>query len=981
MDTGSNGSVHFEPNMDSIAEIRVLTSAYAAEYGRNANGTISVITKGGSREFHGSGWNNWRHEQLNANTFFNNRNKTPKSLYRYDVFGYSIGGPVYIPNKFNSGRNKLFFFFSQEYTRQKPNSSVGYFKMPTAAELGGDFSGSTNSNGALLVIKDPLNNNAAFPGNRIDPSRISSTGLAFLKYLPEPNYVETDPALVYSRNYRMISTPTHPRRNDIVRADFNLTSKLTSFFRYGHDYDTSDTFNPNYGVKNSKGQRAPVVWDHPNGGHGYAVGITYTISPTTVNEFNFGKSWNTWDYYAKDESQLLRSNIPGLVSWSDLSKLPKDPKWYGNYLPYFTFSGGSLPGAPSFGNSNVNDAEPRTNWNDIWSFSNNISRVSGSHNLKAGVYVERTGKTQGKGGFYTGNLSFGSSSTSPLDTANGYANALLGLVQSYQEGVKTIYDCWFTNIEPFVQDNWRVTKKLTVDLGLRLYGQTPYKDLNGTFSAFYQERWDTSKAPRLYTYGYDANKNVIAVDPKDPTNVKPKTYAGLYVQNSPGQIIGDPANGWKAAGTGATYTSKSVTPAVRVGLAYDVFGNGTTAIRGGFGQFYNRFDVNQVYQMSGLPPVSYLPQVNYLTLDQLAVSTKQMGPSNQSNIVAGDLPVEGTIQANFGIQQKVPLGAVVEASYVGAFRRHTGIQYDVNHIAAFSQFDPKNANPTAPTTPLPDHFFRPYQGMGQIFVEQWAGSSNYNSLQVSANRRFSKGFSFGLAYTFMKLITVPNQSYYFDSKTRWRGQSGVPHLLVVNYVYEVPGLGAKFHNKILGGFTDKWTLSGITTISSGAWSSASFSYSTNVNQTGSALEGVGPFGGGTGARINVLTKPSIDSGEKTFFKQFNTDAFAAPTPCSATYQSLACFGNGGVNYMLGPGWTNWDMTLSKQIPIGLGERRALRFRAEAYNVFNHPEFNAMGTAASFNLATGARITSGSNFGQLTGTRTARQLALTLRFEF
>jgi hypothetical protein len=982
VDAGSNNNVHFEPNMDSIAEIRVLTSAYAAEYGRNANGTISVITKGGGRQFHGSAWNNWRHEELNANSFFNNRNKTPKSLYRFDIFGFSVGGPVYIPKKWNTSKNRLFFFASQEYTRQKPASTVTYFKMPTAAEVGGDFSGSTTSNGALLVIRDPLNNNTPFPGNRIDPARISSTGLSFLKFLPSPNYVESDPALQYSRNYRSIATPTHPRRNDIIRMDLLLTSKLTSFFRYGHDFDTSDTFNPNYGVLNSKGTRSPVIFDHPNSGHGYAVGITYAVNPTVVNEFNFGKGWNTWDYYAKDQAQLARSQIPGLKSWNDLSKL-SDPLWYGNYLPYFTFAGGTLPGAPAFGNSGSVDTDPRSSWNDLYSFSDNISKVAGTHNLKAGIYIERNGKNQGNGNYYTGNLSFGSSSTSPLDTGNGYANALLGLVQSYQEGTKTIYNVWFTNVEPFIQDNWKVSRRLTIDVGIRLYGQTPYKDLNNTFAAFYQESVDPGKMPRLYTYGYDANHNVIAVDPKDPTNVKPKAYAGLYVQNASGAVIGDPANGWKAPPAGqATYSSRTITPAVRAGFAWDVFGAGRTAVRGGFGQFYNRFDNNQVFQMSGLPPVGYIPQVTYLTLDQLATSTPALGPRAQSNIVTGNVPIEGTLQANIGIQQRLPFGTVLETSYVGAFRRHLGVQYDVNHIGLFSQYDPKNANPTNPATPLPDNFLRPISGMGSIVQEEWAGSSNYNSLQVSANRRFSHGLSFGLAYTFSKLITVANQSYYFDSKTRFRGPTGAPHLLVFNYVYEVPGLGAKLKNKFIGAFTDKWTISGITTVSSGTWSSASFSYNANVNQTGSATEGPNLFTGiGTGARINVLHNPMINSGDKTFFQQFDTSAFSAPTPCSATYQSLACFGNGGLNYMLGPGWTNWDVTLSKAIPIGLGERRVLRFRAEAYNLPNHAEFNAMGTAATFNLATGALITTGSNFGQLTGTRNPRQMALTLRFEF
>src|ERR1041385_2285366 len=154
MDTGSNSTVHYEPNLDSIAEIRVLTTNYQAEYGRNSGGAVSVVTKGGGQQFHGSAWETKRHEQFNANSFFNNYNNVPKSLYRYDVFGYSVGGPVYIPKVLTS-KNKLFFFVSQEYTRQRPSTTVNYYNVPTAAERTGDFSKSVDQNGRLIGLLDP----------------------------------------------------------------------------------------------------------------------------------------------------------------------------------------------------------------------------------------------------------------------------------------------------------------------------------------------------------------------------------------------------------------------------------------------------------------------------------------------------------------------------------------------------------------------------------------------------------------------------------------------------------------------------------------------------------------------------------------------------------------------------------------------------------------------------------------------------------
>ena len=982
MDTGSNGSVMFEPNLDTIAEIKVLTSNYAAEYGRNANGTISVITKGGGQQFHGSGWWDKRHEEFNANTFFNNKNTvtvngipgqaTAKPLYRYDVSGWSFGGPLYIPKLFNTKKQKLFFFGSQEYTKQKPNTSIGFAKMPTAAERSGDFSQTTDSNGKLLAITDPQNNNAAFAGNKIPSSRIDPTGLAMLNFFPLPNYTETsDPANLYTRNYKLSTTPTHPRRNDDARVDWNITSKLNSFVRWNHDFDASDSIESNFQV-----QGKPIIFNHPNGGHGYAVSATYTLSPTLVNEATFGKAWNTWTFIAGDPTQLQRSNMGNPPHWYDSAALPADPNYYANWLPTVSFAGGLQTGAPSFGQGNVNDAEPRYNANDIYSFGDNLSKTKGKHNLKFGIYYERTEKQQGKGNFYTGNYAFGSSANSPLDTKDGFANALLGYVQSYQEGTKTIYDTWFSNTEIYAQDNWRVTRKLTLDLGVRMYINPPYIDHNGTFSSFSPANFNPAQAPRIYTYGKDATGNLIAVDPANPSNVKPKTYFGLYVVDASGAVIGNPADGWTAAGVNTTYTTNQFLPAPRIGLAYDPFGDGKTAIRTGFGLFFNRFDVNQVYQMSGLPPVTYLPQVSYVTIPQLAVSAKLLSPPSSSTFMQGPKATESTMNGSFGIQRNVGFGTVVDVSWVGAFRRHTLWNYDMNHIGTFAQYAPQNANPSNLATALPNQFFQPIQGMGTLNSSEMAGSSNYNSLQVSVNKRFSRGLSYGLAYTFEKTILISSPSYVFPTAERNRASATTPpHLLVMNYSYELPGLGRKLGNKFVGAILDKWTLSGITTVSSGSFGSVGFSYSSTVpiSQTGSA----------DGARINVLCNPNIDSGQKTFYHQFDTSCFSAPPPCSFSNESLSCFGNGGTNYLLGPGWTNFDMTMAKRIPLGKNERRSLNLRAEAFNVFNHSEFNGMNTSEQFNLATGALITTGSSatLGQITSARNPRQMAFEVRLQF
>ena len=325
LDTGSNGTSHYEPNMDSIAEMRVLTSNYQAEYGRNANGVISVVTKSGSREFHGSAWTNKRHEMFNAKNFFQNYNGQQKSVYRFFVWGYGIGGPVYIPKLFNTQKKKLFFYFSQEYTKQKPATLSGYANMPTLAQRAGDFSGYTDANGVPVQLTDPTTG-SPIPNNNIaglasaNPAA-AKAGQTMLNFLPLPNIcghqgVDASSCVQdaqyatqrYARNYYWTFNETHPRRNDTLRVDYNMTSKLNTWFRYINDYDldTTATFGE---LKTADGRVAPLAIDHPNPGHGYGVGITYTINPTMVNEFTFGKSYNTWDYYAHDQSQVDRARM------------------------------------------------------------------------------------------------------------------------------------------------------------------------------------------------------------------------------------------------------------------------------------------------------------------------------------------------------------------------------------------------------------------------------------------------------------------------------------------------------------------------------------------------------------------------------------------------------------------------------------------------------------------------------------------------
>jgi hypothetical protein len=1072
LDTGSNGTTHFEPNMDSIAEMRVLTTNFQAEYGRNMNGTISVVTKGGSQQFHGSAWANKRHEMFNAKSFFQNYNGQQKSVYRFFVWGYSIGGPVYIPHLFNTQKQKLFFFVSQEYTKQKPATLSGYANMPTAAQRAGDFSGYTDGNGVPYNLTDPTTGNPV-PNNNLtglvalDPAA-AKAGQAMLNYFPLPNIcghqgvdpshciTDPDPTQKFQRNYYWSYNETHPRRNDTVRIDYNVTSKLTSWFRYINDFDRDTTATLGE-VKNAQGQATPLAIDHPNPGHGYGVGITYTISPTMVNEFTFGKSYNTWDYYAHDQSQIDRGqmgNPPSFINFAsdpnfqaDQNK-PRATLSPGSQnlqigIPDVSFGGGQEPNETSYSGPCSADC-PYTNWNDIYSFNDTLSKVWGKHNLKAGLYYERTGKVEQNqfSSPYLGSYSFASSTAMPNNTQDGYANAFLGLFNSYQEGGRVVGNYWYTDVEAFIQDNWRVSRRLTLDLGVRFYHQLPTENLNYNTTEWVRSSYNPSQAMRLYLPGCTVSTatkacptaNQIAIDPVTGYT----TYfalAGTLVPASVGGYSATPSPdpGMERATTNnpnlplTLWNVASVIPAFRFGLAWDVFGDGKTAIRTGFGQFFNLSSTQNSQNFSGNPPDIYTRAVYYSSIDKIPslASIAGITPITPGGTV-GDQKVPGTMNGSFMVQQKVGFGTVLEVAYVFNLARHRSITRQLNAVPIYSEYNPANANPNVAYLPpntsgrnLNDNYFRPLPGLGALTYIDYAGSSSYNSLQVTFRRNLTRRLSYGAAYTWSKTMTAysasefPTQSPYFPDKFRNYGPyyQPTPHVLAVNYIYEVPNLGQRMNLKPLGWVTDHWTISGITQWHNDlrvAVPGISFSGTTSTNPQ------MNWTGGYEGARMFVVGNPQLPSNQVAFAgatpltlapganvngtpgnQLLNESAFVIPFPCSWTPgatpqqgvgQSMECFGNAGAGSLIplpGTRLFNWDMTFTKSFPLK-SERRVIQFRAEMYNIFNHTQFTAANITPTYNWPlwqTGVLEQTNSSLGRYTSAANPRQMSLSLRLQF
>jgi hypothetical protein len=967
-------------NMDAVAEVKILQNNYQAEYGGSSGSSINAVTKSGTQTLHGALYYYNRNEAYNANTFFNNKLGLPKPINRFNTIGYNAGGPVILPwLHFNRTRDKVFFFFSQEiWPTVHPADSDLQITVPTAAERNGDFSHSIDNTGKPIFIADPqriaagatckkAGDAGCFPGNIIPANLINTDMQKLLNLLPLPNFDVT--ASHNKFNYQLPLSEKNPVNQRILRLDFNISSKWRAYFR-GLDMNVK-----------SQGPGAtslPMIWltsfpvDYNNRSPNVTADFTYIASPTLVNELNVGwAGWSEEQVYpnGSNELSLVQKSALGLTVGQFRPQL--NPL---GLIPSIVLGGGTLSNLPTIG---FGGRFPISSQTSSYGVTDGLTKVWRGHTSKAGVYIHFDRLLQHHNSLnFSGRYDFTVDANNPLDSSNTYVNALLGNFRQYAEGTSAPdYDPRTRIFDWYVQDNWKA-KRVSLDYGVRFTKDLPQTLQTG--ANFSPAAYNPALAPVLYQPVLVGGIK-MGRDPRTGATV-PAPLIGAVVPGS-----GDPFDGLVTLNDQNPIRSQGLLAAPRLGFAWNVFGDGKTAIRGGTGVFYNsRPPSSQAGDLTTNPPVLENPTHPFGNINQLFATsdTGYIFPSNLTRALDenGKRPV--FYNSSLGIQQSIGFQMVLDVAYVGTQGRHLGQTIDLNALPPGTRFLSTSQDPTSPSNrpvPLADNFLRRYIGLGSIPFTQFAGTSSYNALQTQVTRRFSRGLGFGVNYTWSRAkdygdTTASTVAQYAPIQAYSYGLAGFDreHALKINWLWSIPNASHLWNSTVIRVVLDNWQLSGIASFISGT------PLGINLNTGGFDLTG-----GGDPARVVLTGDPTLAPGDRTVDRFINTGVVTAPArnTIGGNGQYSTFVGNAGRVVFRGPGTNNWDMALFKNVPVT--DRVTFQLRCEFYNIFNHPSFTGVDTTAQFryDAAGNPGKQQSDTFGQVNGELGPRQIQLAGRITF
>jgi hypothetical protein len=939
--TRANGTSIGVADVDTVQEIQILTANYNAEYGRSGSGQVRMVTKSGTQNFHGAFYEYFRNNNLDANSWSLNRAGQPRAARKFNQFGYNINGPIYIPGRWNTDRNKLFFLWSQEWVRFR-QETTSIITVPSLLMRQGDFSELLDPRnsffGRTRLINDP-STGQPFPGNIIPASRLSPNGLGFLRAYPEP----TPGFLLGTNNFIQTRPQPTDQRKDTISIDFVPMENHTFRFRHqNYAFKQIDAFRGGT-------DRAVTDWDRPN--KTASLNYIWTVSPTLVNEFLATASvdrvyigvYRPGERFARSKYGI---NYPYIFPERKeiFDKIPTID------IPGFaTLDGGPYPAFSS---------------GPIYVISNNTTKIFSNHTFKWGVSYERSGQndfdqinvTGVPGGTNNQNGRFVFSDTRAGATSSGVAvaNAALGLFTTYAEIGQRAFTPYRANMfEWFVQDSWKMTPKFRLELGLRWTYMTPYYfSLWGNIAVFDPKRYNPA--------------NAVVQDPATGFILSGDRFNGITI---PGKGWPDAAKGRVALADDRSFDRlfnggpnywgerqwRNFQP--RVGIAYAL--TDRSAIRAGFGRFMARPGVSDNIFLGGNPPLQPMVSIANGQADNPAGGR----PSNFPLFFMTTDPVfkiPAAYMWNATYEREIGYETTVSVAYVGRVGVHLERERNINPLAVGTLQRPENAG-------INTNVLRPYKGFAVIALGENAARSEYNALQFELNRRFTGGLSYGFSYTYSK--SLDNASGRrdriwnpWDDRIFWGPSSfDTRHVAVVNFIYQLPLLRGR--NDLAGRLLGGWQLTGIAQFQTGT----PFTVGTTDD-----FAGIGAVG--EGQPWNMLGDPKLPRSERRFSQGVGDNNFWFRTtlpdgsplftrPAAGTFTTSQTR-----NLINDVGFQNWNIAAFKDFAIREGH--TLQFRAEFFNFPNHPNWG--GVSQSPTSAT---------FGKVTSKTSERNVQLVLRYNF
>jgi hypothetical protein len=938
--TRSSGAIVGIQNVDAIQEVQVLTANYMPEYGRASGGQIRFVTKSGSNRYSGSGSYFLRSDKLQANTW--TRNRSPNASensgpapFQYKQYGYAFGGPV--PGQ--ALKDRLFFFGAQEW--------VNYFAVdtrsatvPTEAMRRGDFSELLNPSNQFfsraVIITNPLTGQP-FQNNVIPSDQLSPNGIALLNLypLPTPGYQQGANNAIFN------SDNPQDQRKDNIRLDYRLNNTNQITFRYSkYNWTAVDAFRGTFPF-------ARTDWDRPNSTQ--TASWNSTIRSNLLNEFTYAHSLDQVFINVFTGTDLYKRSRTG-INYPYIFPANKEIP---DKIPTVTIAGFTeIDGGPY----------PSSSQGPIHTFYDAMTWVKGRHTLKGGVVIEYSGEDDfdqinvqaipGSTNNQNGRFEFLDNRAS--GTGLAVANVALGLFSNYGEIGQRAFTPWRSlATDVFVQDSWKPASNLTIEGGIRWVFWPPWHSLWNNIANFEPQFYNPATAP--------------IIDPVTGRIIGGNRYDGIVL----------PGTGFTGGGTSLDVASDPAVLALfrgqpegfstmhydaiepRLGISYGVDDN--TIVRGSAGVFHNRATLNDSTLLGGNPP--FQPQVSVSN-----GSVDNPGAGGASSLpfamTAQDLEFKHPIAYSFaaGVQREVRGGFVVDVTYVGRLGYHLQRERNINQLLPGTL----QANPGVNIAAL-----RPYRGFGAIRLSENAGHSQYNSLQISVDRRYMNGLKVGFAYTLGKSMDNASDKRNvvwntYDDSSYW-GPSNYDrrHVLNFYYLYDLPFW--KDQNGALQNALGGWQISGATFFRSGQ--------PFSVVRTND-IAGVGD--GNFGQPYNLVGDPS--SGANGQFSAgagndqnywFNPAAFKAP--------AAGTFGNAPRNALRNPSEQQWDIALFKNFRVR--NEQKIQFRAEIFNFINHPNWSNISgstTTAGFIMADPTN----GNFGRVTSKTDARRdIQLSLRYLF